>query len=852
VGVLHEKTTVGIEEEVQKSYLDYAMSVIVGRALPDLRDGLKPVHRRILYAMFRGGNLWNRPYRKAARAVGDVIGQYHPHGDAAVYDAIVRMAQPFSMRYPFIDGQGNFGSVDGDAPAAMRYTEVRMDRICQAVLEDLDKDTVNFLPNYDNSLQEPVVLPARFPVLLVSGSQGIAVGMATSIPPHNLGETIDATIHLVNNPEATPIDLMRFLPGPDFPTAGFISGRQGIVDAYTTGRGSVRMKARAEIEDAGKGYQRIVVTEIPYLVNKARMVEHVAELVKDKKIPGIRDIRDESDRHGMRVVFELKRDENPEVVLNQLFRHTQLQTNFGIQLLCVDHGRPHQMNLKEILQGFINFRREVVVRRTRFELARARERAHILEGLKIALDHLDEIIATIKASENPTAARQALMQKFELSEVQAQAILDMRLQRLTGLEREKILQELKEILARIAELEAILASEEKISDIIVAELTQVKEQFGDERRTEILDEEGSTLDEDLIPREDVVVTFSSRGYVKRVAASMYKAQRPGGRGRIGTKVASEDVVQQILFASSHDVLLCFSNRGKVYWMRVFQLPEESPYGRGKAIVNLLRLDPDEKIRKILPVTELASEGYVVMASALGKIKKTSIGEFSRPRLSGLIALTIDPEDELIDVNFCTGNDDILLATRKGKAIRFNETLVRPMGRQARGVTGIRMKPDDAVIGMEVISDGNGTLLTITTSGFGKRTSLSEYPVKGRGGQGVITIKITQKLGDVVAIKIVDDADHLLILTSGGRIIRLRMDQISVIGRNTMGRTLVRMDADENVVDVARAEPGDDEDKEAEQLEDQPVTDLEEGPDEPEDASDEEDEAPDDEDEPSDD
>lgn len=849
MAVLHDKTTVGIEEEVQKSYLDYAMSVIVGRALPDLRDGLKPVHRRILYAMFRGGNLWNRPYRKAARAVGDVIGQYHPHGDAAVYDAIVRMAQPFSMRYPFIDGQGNFGSVDGDAPAAMRYTEVRMDRICQALLEDLDKDTVNFLPNYDNTLQEPVVLPARFPVLLVTGSQGIAVGMATSIPPHNLGETIDATIHLVNNPEATTVDLMRFLPGPDFPTAGFISGRQGIIDAYTTGRGSVRMKARAEIEDAGKGYQRIVVTEIPYLVNKARMVEHVAELVKDKKIPGIRDIRDESDRHGMRVVFELKRDENPDVILNQLFRHTQLQTNFGIQLLCVDHGRPRQMTLKEVLQGFVNFRREVVVRRTRYELARARERAHILEGLKIALDHLDEIIATIKAAETPAAARQALVESFDLSEIQAQAILDMRLQRLTGLEREKILQELRDVHARIAELEAILASEGKISDIIVTELSQVKEQFGDERRTEILDEEGSTLDEDLIPREDVVVTFSSRGYVKRVAANMYKTQRPGGKGRIGTKVASEDVVQQILFASSHDVLLCFSNRGKVYWMRVFQLPEESPYGRGKAIVNLLRLDPDEKIRKILPVTELATEGYVVMASALGKIKKTSVGEFSRPRLSGLIALTIDPEDELIDVNFCSGSDDILLATRKGKAIRFNETLVRPMGRQARGVTGIRLKNDDAVIGMEVIADGTGTLLTITTSGFGKRTSLGEYPVKGRGGQGVITIKITHKLGDVVGIKIVDDSDHLLILTSGGRIIRLRMDQISVIGRNTMGRTLVRMDADEYVVDVARAESADDEDKETEPVEDEPISDLEEGLEEPEEPSDEEDEALDDEDEP---
>ena len=820
MAVLHDTTTVGIEDEIQKSYLDYAMSVIVGRALPDLRDGLKPVHRRILYAMFRGGNLWNRPYRKAARAVGDVIGQYHPHGDTAVYDTIVRMAQPFSMRYMFIDGQGNFGSVDGDAPAAMRYTEVRMSRICQALLEDLDKDTVDFVPNYDNSLEEPVVLPARFPVLLVSGSQGIAVGMATNIPPHNLSETVDATIHLINNPDASVIDLMRFLPAPDFPTAGFIMGRQGMIDAYTTGRGSIRMKARAEIEDAGKGYQRIVVTEIPYMVNKARMVEAAAELVKDKRITGIRDIRDESDRHGMRVVFELKRDENPDVILNQLYRFTQLQTSFGIQLLCVDRGRPKQMNLKEILDRFIEFRKEVVIRRTRFELARARERAHLLAGLRIALDNLDEVIAVIKKAVNPTVARDALMERFELSQVQAQAILDMRLQRLTALERDKILQELDEILKKIAELEGILASEEKIRDIIIAELNDLKQQFGDERRTEILEEETDTLDEDLIPRGDMVVTFSSKGYVKRVPANQYKSQRPGGKGRIGTKAASEDVVNQILYASSHDVLLCFSSRGKVYWMRVFQLPEEGPYGRGKAIINLLKLDPGERIRKILPIQELSAEGYVVMASAHGKIKKTAIEEFSRPRTSGLIALTIDPEDELIGVNFTSGDDQILLATRRGKAIRFHERQVRPMGRQARGLTGIRMKSGDAVIGMEVITDKTGSLLTITSTGFGKRTALAEYPLKNRGGQGVITIKHTVKLGDVVAIQIVDNSDHLLILTSGGRIIRLRMDQISVIGRNTMGRTLVRMDTGENVVDVARAEPSEEDEKEDESTEDQ--------------------------------
>ncbi|MCX5860896.1 MAG: DNA gyrase subunit A [Desulfomonile sp.] len=813
--MLHEKTTIGIEEEVQKSYLDYAMSVIVGRALPDLRDGLKPVHRRILYAMHRAGNFWNRPYRKAARVVGDVIGQYHPHGDTAVYDSVVRMAQPFSMRYPFIDGQGNFGSVDGDAAAAMRYTEVRMSKICLALLEDLDKETVDFVPNYDNSQQEPLVLPARFPVLLVAGSQGIAVGMATNIPPHNLGETVDALVHLILNPEASVANLMRFLPGPDFPTYGFIHGRQGIIDAYTTGRGSIKMRARTEVEDAGKGFQRIVVTEIPYLVNKARMVENVADLVKDKRITGIRDMRDESDRHGMRVVFELKRDENPEVILNQLYRHTQLQTSFGIQLLCVDKVRPRTMNVREILEGFIEFRKEVVIRRTRFELARARERAHILEGLRIALDNLDEVIKTIRRSENPVAARQALMDGFNLSQAQAQAILEMRLQRLTGLEREKILAELKEVLARVVDLEGILASDQKVLDIIVDELTQVKEQYSDPRRTVILDEEGEMLDEDLIPREDMVVTFSSRGYIKRVPANLYKSQRPGGKGRIATKVASEDVVNQILYASSHDVLLCFSNRGRVYWMRVFQVPEEGPYGRGKAIINLLKIEPGEKIRKILQVQELSTEGYVVMVSAKGKIKKTSTEEFSRPRSSGLIALTIDPDDELMDVNFTTGEDDILLATRKGKAIRFNESLVRPMGRQARGVTGIRMQSADAVVGMAVICDSDGTLLTITRSGFGKRTSLSEYPVKGRGGQGVITIKNTAKLGDVVGVQLVGDADHLLILTSGGKIIRLRMEEISVIGRNTMGRTLVRMEPGEQVVDVARAEPAEEDDLDTE-------------------------------------
>ncbi|MGO8881282.1 MAG: DNA gyrase subunit A [Desulfomonilaceae bacterium] len=808
-----EIVTVGIEEEIQKSYLDYAMSVIVGRALPDLRDGLKPVHRRILYAMHRAGNFWNRPYRKAARAVGDVIGQYHPHGDTAVYDSIVRMAQPFSLRYPFIDGQGNFGSVDGDAPAAMRYTEVRMAKISQAMLEDLDKDTVNFIPNYDNTQQEPVVLPARFPALLVNGSQGIAVGMATNIPPHNLRETIDAAIHLIQNPQAPIRELMRFLPGPDFPTYGFIIGNKGIIDAYHTGRGSVRMRARTQIEDAGKGYQRIVVTEIPYTVNKARMVENVADLVKEKKIPGIRDIRDESDRHGMRVVFEIKRDENPEVILNQLFKHTQLQTNFGIQLLCVDHGRPRTMNLREILHGFVDFRREVIVRRTKFELARARERAHILEGLKIALDNLDAVIKAIRQSRDPQAARDALMSNFGLTQIQAQAILDMRLQRLTGLERDKILQELQDIMIKISDLEALLASEEKVLEVVVSELTEVREQFGDNRRTEILEDmESDVLDEDLIPREDDVVTFSSKGYVKRVQANVYKSQKPGGKGRIGAKTASEDVVNQILYASSHDVLLCFSNRGRVHWLRVFQLPEESPYSRGRAIVNLLKLDDGETIKKVLSIPELSQEGFVTMVSAQGKIKKTSIAEFSRPRSTGVIALTIDQDDQLIDVNLTNGENDILLVSRKGKAIRFHENQIRPMGRQARGVTGIRMRPEDAVIAMEVVSEDSGTLLTITHNGLGKRTSLKEYPPINRGGQGVITIRTTEKSGDVVAVRVVEDSDHVLILTSGAKIIRLRMEEISVIGRITQGRTLVRMDPGEQVLDISRADASEEDDK----------------------------------------
>lgn len=808
--VLHEKETIGIEEEIQKSYLDYAMSVIVGRALPDVRDGLKPVHRRILYSMYRAGYLWNRQYYKCARVVGDVIGQYHPHGDQAVYDSVVRMAQPFSMRHVLIDGQGNFGSVDGDSPAAMRYTEARLHKICQVLLEDLDKQTVDFMPNYDNTLREPVVLPARFPVLLVEGSQGIAVGMATNIPPHNLGEVIDATIHLVENPDATVIDLMNVIPGPDFPTSGSIMGRQGIIDAYTTGRGTIRMRATAEIEDAGKGYERIIVTEIPYLVNKARMVEASAELVKNKTITGIRDIRDESDRRGMRVVFELKRDENPEVILNQLYRHTQLQTSFGIQLLCVDNGRPKQMSLKEVLGRFIEFRKEVVIRRTQYELNRARERAHILEGLKIALDNIDEVIAIIRGAENPAAAKESLMEAFGLSEVQAQAILDMRLQRLTGLERDKILQELKELLVRIGELEEILASEAKILEIIVRELKEVKGQFANQRRTAIIEAVGEMEDEDFIPRSDVVVTFSSKGYVKRVPANLYKAQRPGGRGRIGTRVGSEDVVSQILFASSHGWLLCFSNRGRIYWLRPFQLPEESPYGRGRAIINLLKIDPEERIKKILVMEELGTDGYIVMVSAKGKIKKTAIKEFSRPRPSGLIALSIDEDDELVDVNFTTGQSQVLLATRHGKAIRFHEDGVRPMGRQARGVNGVRMKSGDVVIGMEVIGPEGGSLLTITESGFGKRTDLEEYPVQNRGGQGVINIKNTARNGDVVGILLVEQDDHVLILTTGGRIIRLNMEEISVIGRNTMGRTMVRMGEGEKVVDMARAEPGDEE------------------------------------------
>jgi DNA gyrase subunit A len=667
-------------------------------------------------------------------------------------------------------------------------------------------------------------------VLLVEGSQGIAVGMATSVPPHNLGETVDATIHLIRNPQASIGDLMRFIKGPDFPTAGFIVGRNGIIEAYSKGRGSIKMRARTEIEDAGKGYQRIVVTEIPYMVNKAKTVEAVAELVKAKTITGIRDLRDESDRQGMRVVFDLKRDENPEVILNQLYRHTNLQTSFGVQLLCVDKGRPRQMNLRELLHGFIEFRKEVVVRRTQHELRRARERAHILEGLRIALENLDAVIAAIRESPNPPTAKQALMDKFGLSEVQAQAVLDMRLQRLTGLERDKILQELAEVLAKIAELEGILASEDKVLDIIVDELTHVRDQFADERRTEILDDEAEKMLEDFIAKEDMVVTFSGKGYVKRVAGGFYRAQLPGGKGRIAARVGAEDELSQIIYASTHDLLLCFSNRGRVYWMKAYQVPEETTYSKGKAIVNLIKIEPDERIKKILPTEELSSDGFIVMVSAKGKIKKTSVSEFSKMRSTGLIALTIDPDDELIDVNFTSGEDNILLATRKGKAIRFDETDVRPMGRQARGVTGIRMKPDDSVVAMQVISKtSGGTLLAITETGFGKRSPLDEYPMKGRGGQGVINIKTSAKSGDVVGIQIVDDSDHLLILTSGGRIVRLSMSAISAIGRNTQGRTFVRMNEGERVVDVVRAEAGDSDDGSEIAIIDEPLP--EEEPDE---------------------
>ena len=797
-----EKIPVYIEDEMKKSYMSYAMSVIIGRALPDVRDGLKPVHRRILFAMHEMGVEWNKPYKKSARVVGDVIGKYHPHGDVAVYDAIARMVQDFSLRYPLIDGQGNFGSIDGDAPAAMRYTEVRMARLSGAILSDIEKETVDWGPNYDDSLKEPLVMPAAFPNLLVNGSSGIAVGMATNMPPHNLSEVIDAIVHLINKPEATINELMKFIPGPDFPTAGFIHGREGIKEAYTTGRGIIQMRARTIVEKNPRtNRQAIVITEIPYQVNKTKLIEKIAELVRDKKIEGISDIRDESDREGMRIVVELKRDEVSEVILNNLFLHTQMQGTFGVINLSIVDGQPKILNLRELLRQFIRFRKEVVTRRTIFELKKAKERAHILEGLKIAIDNLDEVITLIRKSKGPQEAKDGLIKRFKLSEIQAQAILDMKLQRLTALEREKIVEEYKEILKLIKRLEELLASEKLLMEVVVDELKEIKKQFGDERRTEIIEKTGEITMEDIIAEEDMVVTVTHGGYIKRNPTSLFRIQKRGGKGKTGMTTREEDFVEALFVASTHSYILFFTNKGKVYSLKVYDIPQAGAAAKGKAIVNILNLTQDEKITAFLPVKEFAEGKFIVMATKYGVIKKTDLQAFSNIRSGGIIALGLDEGDELIATRLTDGSKEIFIGTREGQAIRFNEEQVRDMGRVARGVRAINLAKEDAVVSMEALEEGK-TILTVTERGYGKRTEIKEYRSQLRGGMGIINIKVTEKNGRVAGIAQVNTEDELVITTNIGKIIRIAMKDVSVIGRNTQGVKLIGVEKDERVTGIA--------------------------------------------------
>ena len=795
--------SVNIEDEMQKSYIDYAMSVIVGRALPDVRDGLKPVHRRILFAMNDLGNYWNKPYKKSARVVGDVIGKYHPHGDTAVYDTIVRMAQDFSLRYPLIDGQGNFGSIDGDSPAAMRYTEIRMDKMSSEMLDDIDKETVKFGPNYDDSLEEPLLLPTKIPNLLINGSSGIAVGMATNIPPHNLSEIIDGINALIDNPQITVKGLMKFVKGPDFPTSAYIHGRDGIKSAYETGRGRIQMRAKAIIEkNPNNDRETIVISELPYQVNKAKIVGKIAELVREKKIEGISDLRDESDRDGIRVVIELKRGTIAQVILNKLYKQTQMQETFGVIMLALDKYQPKVMDLKTMLNKFVEFRKEMVIRRTEFDLKKAKERAHILRGLKIALNSLDEIIQLIKKASTPKEAQEKMIAKFKLDEIQAKAILDMKLQRLTGLERQKILDELKELEDKIKWLTIVLGSEKEIFKIIKEELKEIQEKYGDERRSEIIDTTTEISLEDMIVEEDMVVTISSTGYIKRNPISMYKAQRRGGKGIKGMSVKEEDYIVDLYVASTHDYLLFFTELGKVHWLKVHAIPQYGRASKGTAIVNLLHLQKEEKLAAIVPVKKFEEGRFLVMGTKKGIIKKTSLMAFSNPRTAGIIALTIDKGDHLIDVKQSNGEKKIFLGTKDGMAILFNEKEVRPIGRAGRGVRGITLKKDDEVVGMEVIGE-QATALTITEKGFGKRTDSSEYRVQSRGGKGVINIKASSRNGKVVSVKIVSNEDQLMVISSDGNIIRMRVNEISTIGRNTQGLRLVSLKDGTKVVDMAR-------------------------------------------------
>ncbi len=798
-----------IEDEMRSAYLDYAMSVIVGRALPDIRDGLKPVHRRVLYGMYEMGNLHNKPHKKSARVVGDVMGKYHPHGDSAIYDTIVRMAQDFSLRYPLVDGQGNFGSVDGDAAAAMRYTEIRLAKIAEEFLADIEKETVLFGRNYDDSLDEPLVLPTRIPNLLINGSAGIAVGMATNIPPHNLTEICDGLIKIIKNPKLENKELYQTVKGPDFPTAGIIFGKSGIKEAFDTGRGKFTIRARADIEEMKKGdRQQIVVTELPYQVNKARLIESIADLVRDKKVDGISDLRDESDRDGMRVVIELKRDAMAEVVLNQLYANTQLQVSFGTIMLALVNNRPKVVGLREALDLFIIHRKEVVTRRTIFDLRKAEERAHILEGLKIALDNLDEVIALIRKAKDGPTAREGLCKKFKLTEIQSNAILEMRLQRLTGLEREKILEEYKATLALIDEYRAILANEKLVYEIIVKELEEVKTAFGDKRKTEIRGQLEEFSEEDLIAEEEMVVTVTHAGYIKRNPTSLYRAQRRGGKGKVGTGVREEDFVRSLFVASTHSYMLIFSDRGRLYWVKVHELPMAGRTAKGKPIVNLVKLSHGETVTAILPVKEFKEGQYIVMTTRNGVIKKTDLMAFSNPRPSGIIAINVEDGDRMISAALTNGKADIFLATKEGQAIRFSEEEVRAMGRQATGVWGIDLAESDQLVGMEVITN-EGLILTATEHGYGKRTETTEYRKQSRGGKGVMTVKVTDKTGPVVGVAQVTDDDDVMLISDQGQLIRTRAKEISVFGRATQGVRLIHIGAGEKLVALAKIVPEDD-------------------------------------------
>jgi DNA gyrase subunit A len=813
------KVPVNIEDEMKRSYMDYAMSVIIGRALPDVRDGLKPAHRRVLYGMRTMGLASNRAYRKCAKIVGEVMGNYHPHGDASIYDTLVRLAQDFNMRYPLVDGQGNFGSIDGDPPAAMRYTEARPEALAEAMMTDLDKETVDFVPNYDESTEEPTVLPTSFPNLLVNGSAGIAVGMATNVPPHNLREVIDAVIAAIElrgqSREARLKAVLMTVPGPDFPSGGFIVGRQGIFQAYTTGRGAITMRARASVEESKKGdKQSIVVTEIPYQINKARLIEKIADLAREKTIEGIADLRDESDRDGMRIVIELRRGELPDVVLNNLYKHTPLQTTYGIIMLAIAGGRPKVLSLLEVIENFVDFRREVVRRRTEFELRKAEARAHILEGLKIALDHLDEVIRLIRGSKSPAEARDGLITQFKLSQVQAQAILDMQLQRLTGLERQKILDELVELMKTIERLRAILSSDELLMQVVLDELKAVREKYGDERRTEIIDESGEFRIEDLIADEDMAITVTNTGYIKRTAISTYRAQRRGGKGRIGMRTREEDYVSHLFVASTHAYIMIFTDRGRAYWLKVHEVPDVGPGGKGKAIANLVQLEEGEKIAALLAVKEFPNDEdqqFVVMGSRKGIIKKTDLSAFRNPRAGGIIAMGVEEGDAVIAVELSDGKEQIFLGTRDGMAIRFDETDVRPMGRNAYGVRGISLRDDDEVVAMDVVHEG-GTLLTVAQNGYGKRTGLEEYRLQSRGGVGIINIQTTDRNGKVVGIAYVTDDDQVMLISQQGMILRMKAGDIRSIGRATQGVRLIEMEEGDMVVSVAKLAEREDEEQ----------------------------------------